>query len=468
AIWNALVQTGHALYNFLRAVKNAVIEALLTIWLYRIVILRTLATIIGLLMILSVAVVPILEISPKELEFGIQLILLIVGIGILYVAWFHQVNHFVKQSLLTIRDAIVQTAHTVHNFLVAAKNTIVAFFQYTWGHRIDILRAITTTIGGILVLAGLFSSSMNLDDFRLVFVLFGLILLYFAWIHHVNNFVKQSAITIHNAVIQAARAIKNFFVAVKDAIIQTFHAIVQFLKNTYHALVQFFQTYYIEIIRYSATIVGALSVIIGSLGTMGQNPVGLLLIVGGFIILYTAWFHQVNHIIRQSLLFLRNAIVSTVQALIKFLTDVKNAIVQTFYSIGSFIKKAGIQLGQLFRAAIDLTIPIILVVLAISILFYGSIVLISGIIDPSGVQMSEIFFSIPILGDVLKFVAAIIQGEAYSENLLGVFADQVFLIPLGAALIVIGGIIFLFVSLKKESMRLQGFLNPRDSNKGDE
>jgi hypothetical protein len=551
-IWNTFVKAGHALYKFLIEVKEAVIEALHTIWLYRIAILRVFATILGPLMILvSFVVVPFLEISPDQLEFGIQLLLLIVGLSVLYTAWFYQVNHFVKQSLLAIRNAIVNTAHAiknffvaavnaliqashsiwnhrvaiiraiitisgsimtfiglllffyrmydlslisglelflilagvvllyvawfhqvnlavkqlsiairgalvrttraVHNFLVAVTNSIIAFFHYVWDHRIDILRAFTTIIGSILVLAGLFPPSMDLFDFRLVLILGGILILYFAWFYQVNHFVIQSAIALRNA-----------FQQLMHAIGQALRAFFQFLKDIYRAIIQFFQTYYIEIIRYTNTCVGVLIIIVGL--TRIQDSLGLLMVGGGLTVIYIAWFNQVNRLIKQIIRSIQEVFTRAFHAF-------KNAIEQAFQALRTFVKKLVTQLNQLFRTTIDLTIPIVLVILAISVLFYGFIVLISGLIDPSGVQMSEIFLNIPIFGDFLGFIAAIIQGEVYSENLLGVFADQVFLIPLGAALIVISVIIFLFVALKKENMRLQSLLNPPDSydsSKGDD
>ena len=451
-IWNTSVKAGHALYNFLIIVKNTVIEALHTIWLYRIVILRAFATILGPLMILvSFVVVPFLEISPEQLGFGIQLVLLIAGLSVLYAAWFYQVNHFIKQSLLAIRNALALTARTVYDFFITVTNSIVALFHYVWDHRIDILRAITTVLGSILVLAGLFPPSTDLFDFRLVLILVGILVLYFAWFHQVNHFVIQSVIALHNAFHQLMHAIG-----------QALRAFFQFLKDTYSAIVQFFQTYYIEIIRYSVTCIGALIIVVGL--TRLQDSLGLLLVGVGLIIIYFAWFNQVNRFIKQTLRSIQDAFIRVFLAF-------KNTIEQAFHALGAFMKKIAIQLNQLIHTTIDLIIPIVLVILAISVLFYGFIVLISGLIDPSGFQISEIFLSIPILGDLLGVIAAIIQGEVYSENLLGVFADQVFLIPLGAALIVIGGIIFLFVALKKENMRLQSLLNPTDSydsKKGDE
>lgn len=452
-IGNALVQTGHALYNFLREVKIALIEALRTIYTYRIVILRAFATILGPLMILSVPFVPLLDITP-EAVFGIQLVLLIVGIGILYTAWFYQVNQFVKQLSIAIRDATAQTAHAVYNLLVVIKTSIVTFFRYIFDHRIDIVRAISTITGSIFILAGLFPTpELNYVNIRFVLILGGIIILYIAWLQHINHFVKLTAVAIQNALVQTARAIKNFFVAVKIAIIQTLRAINQF-----------FQTYYIEIIRYSATCIGVLSFVVG-LMLMFQDPLGLLLIGGGLVILYAAWSHQVNRFIKQTLQAIKDTFVHAVRVIQNFLTKVKNALVQTFYALGSFLKKAGNQLEQLFGAAIDMIIPIVLITLAISVSLYGFIVLISGLIDPSGVQMSNIFLSIPILGPILDFSASIIQGGSYDGNLLGVFVEQIFLIPLGAALIVVGVVMFLFVALKKEDIRLKSLLNS-DSNKG--
>ncbi len=536
-IWNTLVQAGHTLYIFLIKVKNTVIEALHTIWLYRVVILRAFATILGPLMILSVAVVPLLEISPVQLEFGIQLVIVISGFCVLYTAWFYQVNHFVKQSLLAIRNAIVKTVYTIKNFFVAAINALVQagrafilfidatlhtiwehritilramitisgsimtsigllllfysiynvslisglelffillglvllygawfhqvnqfvkqlsiairdiitqtigvihnFFQYTWDHRIDILRAITTTTGSILVLAGLFPINLIEFNIRLVLILGGIILLYIAWLHQVNQFIRQSAVAIGNAIVQ-----------------------------TYHTIIQFLQTYYIEIIRYSATCIGVLSLILGFISIF-QDPLGLLLLGGGCVILYAAWFHQVNQFIIQTLQMIKEAFVHAARTFHNLLINVKNAIVSAFYALGAFMRKVGFQLNQLFRATVDLIIPIILILLAFSVSFYGVIVLISGFVDISGVSTSEFFISIPILGSILEFFAALIQWGTYERNLLGFFADSPFLIPLGAALIVVGVVILLFVALKKENMRLKTLLNtPNNINSG--
>ncbi|UCG01428.1 MAG: hypothetical protein JSW11_17635 [Candidatus Heimdallarchaeota archaeon] len=546
-IWNTLVLTGHALYNFLIKVKEAVIEALHTIWFYRIVILRAFATILGPLMILvSFVVVPFLEISPEQLQFGIQLVLLIAGLSVLYAAWFYQVNHFVKQSLLAIRNAIVNTAHdiknffvtainaliqaghsiwehriaiiraimtisgsimtsigllllfyrmydmslisglelflilagvlllyvawfhqvnlafkqlsiairnalvqtanAVHKFLVAVTNSIAAFFQYAWDHRIYILRAVTTITASILILAGLLPPSRELFDFRLVLILGGILLLYLAWFHQVNQFVLQSAITLRNA-----------FQQLMHAIGQALRAFFQFLKDTYNTIVQFFQTYYIEIIRFSTTCLGILSLIVGLVWL--QEPLGWLLIGSGLVILYATWFHKVNHFIIHTLQAIWDALLRTVHA-------IKDAFKRAFYALGDFMRKLGNQLILLFRTTIDLTIPIILILLAISVSFYGVIVLLSGFVDPSGVEISEFFLRIDILG-VLAFLASIIQWGTYERNLLGFFANSPFLIPLGAALIVVGIVIFLFVALKKENMRLKSLLSSTDSIESD-
>ncbi|MFX0206558.1 MAG: hypothetical protein ACFFDT_11285 [Candidatus Hodarchaeota archaeon] len=615
-IWNTLVQTAHSLYNFLRRVKNRVIEGLHTIWLYRIVILRVIATILGPLMILSVAIVPVFGFT-SEIVVLIQVMFFIVGFGILYSAWFHQVNHFVKQTAsilknfsitvkdallqvtrsfiefidnlfhkiwehriniiramvtisgsillsigllslyyyvwfrefllvgffefylitiglfllylawfrvvtnsiasffrytwdhrvdilravttisgsilvlvglfppspvlfdyrlilipcglvfiyfawlhqvnqavkhlgIAIRDAIAQIATAVYALLVSVINSMITFFHYTWDHRIDILRAITTITGSILLLAGLFPPSRELFDFRAVLIIIGVIFLYLAWFRHVNDFIKQSAIAIHAALQKAL-----------DAIIQAFRAFFQYLRDVYHKIVQFFQTYYIEIIRYFTTCVGLILLIVGLIRL--YDPSGWLLLGGGLIILYAAWVHQVNRIIIQILRAIWNGIVQTAYAFQNFLIRVKNVLRRVFLALGGFMRKVALQLNQLLHTTVDLIIPIILILLALSVSIYGVIVLLSGLVDPSGVSISNSFLAIPILGAILEFFASIIQWGTYERNLLGFFPrSSAFLIPLGAALIVVGVVLFLFVALKKEKMRLHTL---RDSSK---
>ncbi|MHA2246576.1 MAG: hypothetical protein ACXADY_16660 [Candidatus Hodarchaeales archaeon] len=504
---NVLVQTVHTIHNFLITVKNAGVKAVRAFIAYLVSVKNTIVQAVRVtIQFLRTYYVEILRYSTTFLgglflftgltavvlrtQSGYEVWLIGGGLTFLWIAWFHKVNQFIKQSLLSLGDVIVRGYHTFVKFLIDVKNAIVkavrsaylatvAFFHYAWDHRVDIIRAFLTITGSLLIIAPLSLPFFTVSEYKIepgisiLLIFMGLVFLYIAWFRQVNQFVKQSLQALRDAIVHAAHAFYNFLVDVKNAIVKA-------VRSAYLATVAFFHytwDHRVDIIRAFLTITGSLLIIAPlslpffAVSEYKIEPgISILLIFMGFVFLYIAWFRQVNQFVKQSLQALRDAIVHAAHSFYNFLVDVKNAFVQAFYAIGSFMKKVGNQLEQLFRAAIDLTIPIVLIILAVSVLLYGFILLISGVINPDGDQMSKFFISIPILGDILDFSASIIQGGDYNGNLLGVFVgDPVFLIPLGAALIVVGAVILLFVVLKKENMRLKSLLNSpsnSDSNKG--
>ncbi|UCG90235.1 MAG: hypothetical protein JSU57_00475 [Candidatus Heimdallarchaeota archaeon] len=517
-LMNALVQTAHTLYNFLIAVKTAIIKAIRAfikllvdiknaiiqvarvtmhiirdtfhyIWDHRIDILRAIATVVGSILTFIGFLLMSYSWYEASLIANLELLVIVIGFTLLYAAWFYQINHITKRSLLAVRSAIIKTAHDFYNFLIATRKAIVqairatvrfirdtlrsaylavlTFLHYTWDHRIDILRAITTITGFILALAGLFPLWAQIGQgIRLILFVSGLTILYIAWLHQVNHFVKQTTIAIYNALVQTARAIKNFFIAVRDAIIQAIRAFFQFLKDTYRAIVQFFQTYYIEIIRYSATCIGVLSFIVGFV-TIFQDPFGFLFVVGGLIILYAAWFNQVNRFIIQTLQAIRDAIVHGAQVFLNFLRNVKNAIIQAFNSLISFLSTALTQFGRLVVAIFDSIILILSIILSVSAIFYGIVLILSGLFDPSG-EWTKVLLAenLPILGVFIELIAKFVQNmtlfdisrilASEVETLLGAWADQppIILIILGIPFIAPGVILVIITFLMRDTIKL--------------
>ncbi|UCE14360.1 MAG: hypothetical protein JSV04_04080, partial [Candidatus Heimdallarchaeota archaeon] len=220
----------------------------------------------------------------------------------------------------------------------------------------------------------------------------------------------------------------------------------------------------IDIFRAFITIIGFVLVCIGFLSLFNQmyaeswvggfEPFFILVGVG---LLYLSWRHQVNHVIKQSLLTLRDAIVNAVQAFVKFLIDVKNAIINTIYSIGSFIKKAGIQLGRIFSAIVDSIIPIIFGTISLIVILYGLFVLIYTLIPSVGVALDEFFIQIP----PVAIIASLIQQEGYHGTLIGEFERMLqegygfFVIAVAAIFVIVGVMLLLIIVLKRESMHLK-------------
>ncbi len=517
-LMNALVQTAHTLYNFLIAIKKAIIKAIRAfikilvdvknaiiqaarvtmhvirdtfhyIWDHRIDILRAIATVVGSIITFIGFLLMSYSWYDASMIANLELLVIVIGFTLLYAAWFYQINHITKRSLLAVRSAIIKIIHDSYNFLIATRNAIIqairamvrfindtlrstylavlTFLHYTWDHRIDILRAITTITGFILALAGLFPFWTQIDQgIRLILFVSGLTILYITWLHQVNHFVKQTAIAIYNALVQTAHAIKNFFIAVKDAIIQAIRAFFQFLKDTYRAIVQFFQTYYIEIIRYSATCIGVLSFIVGFV-TIFQDPFGLLLVAGGLIILYAAWYNQVNRLIKQNLQAIRDAIVHGAQVFLNFLRNVKKAIIQAFNSLISFLSSALTQFGRLVVTIFDSIVLILSIILSVSAIFYGIVLILSGLLDPSG-EWTKFFLeeNLPILGVFIELIAKFVQNmtlfdinrilASEVETLLGAWAGQppIILIILGIPFIAPGVILVIITFLMRDTIKL--------------
>ncbi|MFX0183106.1 MAG: hypothetical protein ACFE95_08510 [Candidatus Hodarchaeota archaeon] len=363
AIKGAIVKIAHAFYNFLVETKNAIVQAiratirfirdtLRSAYLasvaflhyvldHRIDILRALATVIGPLVILGALILPIPSTNIGLLVRGA---IILIGCGFLYAAWFYQVNHFVKRSLLAIKDAIVKIVHAFYNFLVEAKNAFahairttirffrdtlrsaylasIAFLHYTWDHRIDISRAIMTIIGSILTLGYLLMLIFGYEvplfkDLEVLVILIGLIFLYVAWFYKVNLFAKQAAI-----------AIRNGFIVAKNAVVQAIKATIKFTQETLQAIWE----HRIAIMRSLATLICPL-IMLSAVFLPIPWPefelfTRLMIFLLGIGLLYAAWFHQVNHFAKQSVIAIHNTI-----------SVIKDVIVQAVHATIQIVDK---------------------------------------------------------------------------------------------------------------------------------
>ncbi|MFX1515270.1 MAG: hypothetical protein ACFFC6_03110 [Promethearchaeota archaeon] len=458
AIFQFLVDTKNAIVLVTRSTYLATMAFLHSTWDHRVDILRALSTIIGAFVVLFGVVVFFssmivvsgytIVISPQFTDLG-GLVGIIIGGLFLYAAWFRQTNLFVKRSLIAFRNVLVTIKNTIVQAVRSAYLATVAFLHYTWNHRVDILRAFLTITGGVFVYIGL-SISLNswfTDLFGIGEMILGGIFVYVAQFHQTNNFIKRTLIAIRDAIVRTCHAIYNFLVDVKNAIVHT-------VRSAYLATVAFL--YYIwdhnvDILRALASLTGPLMILRAFFPDLGltQPLISLVLLVCGLGLLYAAWFSQVNHYIKQSLIAIRNALAQAALIVVQFLSQ------------------ALAQLGQLVVAMIDSIILILCILLSVSAIFYGFVLILSGIIDPSG-EWTRIFLaeSLPILGEFIELIAKFVQNftlfnlqqilESDVETLLGEWAgeERIILIILGVSFITPGVILGIITFLMRDSIKL--------------
>ncbi|MFX1508201.1 MAG: hypothetical protein ACFFDC_19110, partial [Promethearchaeota archaeon] len=154
AIKNVLILTGQAIKNFFITVKDVFIQTIHTVWDHRITISRAILTTAGSI----VTVTSIISLFGFTVEFvpwmsdTLELLFLLFGIVLLYIAWFNQVNQFVKESVITIWNTFVKAGHMLYNFLRRVKNAVIEALHTIWFYRIVILRASATILGPSMIL----------------------------------------------------------------------------------------------------------------------------------------------------------------------------------------------------------------------------------------------------------------------------------------------------------------------------
>jgi len=117
--------------------------------------------------------------------------------------------------------------------------------------------------------------------------------------------------------------------------------------------------------------------------------ISVLMLLVGTTLLCWIWYHQI----------------------IRFLAATYHAAGKALTEFYGFITKAIRQLTKWIVTIFDSTIVIAIVILSISAIGFGLILILSGIIDPTGVWTERYLHSIPIFGDLLWLIAAILQGK---------------------------------------------------------
>ncbi|MFW9997229.1 MAG: hypothetical protein ACFFD4_34615 [Candidatus Odinarchaeota archaeon] len=439
--------------------------------------LSTVMTILGLylLVIHSVASLPV------------SAILVVLGAGVIAILWLTEVKNLVKKVFRSIIDAMARTYLAIASFLravtVAVAQTYRSSVLFLRTHYKEILRYSTTMIGDIIIITGflLLPSDLLLGILAIVS---GIVLLYVAWFHQVNQTIKQIIKAVIDAFVRAYRTASLFlrtyykdilrysatitgllilFTGLGSAVMgitlegalmtftgvllllivwfhefkRIFNQVSDYITEKVRVFILFLRKYYIDIIRYSTTAIGAflfnygfLALFLWSFTWPGNQIAGPVLMLAGVLIICLSWFQQ------------------TKKVLYKF----SQSICITLGYARKFLSSALTQLGQLIAVIIDSIIFISLMVLSISAVLYGMVLILSGLIDPSGSWTTQFLYNIPLL----ELLARVIQGPLYNETLLGFFAglDPLILILSGAAFIAPGVIIALINFLMRESLKL--------------
>jgi hypothetical protein len=487
AVVGAITRAYRAFVNYLKAVAAAIVRGykafVLFLRTYYLEILRYSITIIGFFLF----TVSFLLLPNNQILYSLGMA---IGVAFLYVTWFRQVNHTIKQALLTVVDAITRVYNAFVNFLKIITAAIVrgykTFVLFLRTYYLEIIRYTVTGVALVLMFAGtmmpwFFPLAALTDYFPFFTFLLGYFIAVTAWYRHsyfrtictslstvvtilglylfvfypitgtdplsflISGFLVATGIVVivFLWLKELRELVRQAIDVIIDALIRAYRAFVSLLRSiadtigkTYHAFVLFLHTHYVTILRYSGSTVGVFLFNWGFLLLFLWNfswprlPItGSVLMIVGVIFMCLSWPQQIKQVI----------------------IKVNKSIYVVMQYTSKFLSSALTQLGQLIVTAIDSIVLISLFVLSVSAVLYGIVLVISGFIDPTGVWTTWFLYNIPFL----ELLARILQGTS-PKTLLGFFADlpSLILILTGVAFIAPGVIIALINFLMRESMKL--------------
>jgi hypothetical protein len=274
AIKQAFMATIKAVSDFLKTVWNIFKQAFLTINEFLRVnfgeIVRATTTIVGpFLIIIGFSYYPNAPTTDWKLT---NIGLIILGLGMILWAWRSQIKEIILTAAHSIRDALGAFGHYIWDVGVEIKDAVVSFFNYVLNYWKEILRAITTILSVLLISNGVFLGN-------LLFLVTGIVILYVTWFSQVNEFLNRTARSIYTALIAFGHYLWDVGVEIKDAVASFFTYVLSLWK---------------EILRAGATIIGIFLILIG-ISQLDLFPLG-----AGIVILYAAWFSQVNDFLNRT------------------------------------------------------------------------------------------------------------------------------------------------------------------------
>ncbi len=398
------------------SIKASVIAFGKYLWLYRLSILRAGMSIAGPISIFYGIFTPTLGLAG-------QVLLSLLGIGLIYAAWRKEINQLIIQTILAIRDAFISFLRFLWDTGSAIKRAIYDFFVYVWKIREAIFRAVMTVTGIILIVTSVYSVNPIVILGLNFFLILGFLLLYLVWYPQVHSFINQTVKAIGSTFISFGNFIREVVGAIKEGIINYFHYIWS-LRYT--------------IRKMAVTITGVILELIGLAVLLSNGEIWIYLpcLIFGSIFLIAAWSEEI-----------RKMVDLTIQAILKAI----GAII-------SFSSRIAEQLLNLFGAILDSIIYIAIVTLGVTAFGYGVILVVSGLLDDKGAWTKTVIYPIPLIGDILWLFASILQGIPVREveNLIGIFANDpvIVLLLLGLIFIIVGVVIPFITYFSRDSLKI--------------
>ncbi|MHA1976489.1 MAG: hypothetical protein ACW98I_06310 [Candidatus Hodarchaeales archaeon] len=318
--------------QFMINTVHTIVSTARYLWSIRIAIARGFMTISGFTLI-------ILTITPQfdYLADYIHYLLIIAGIGLLYLAWLSQINNAIIQTAHAIKKTLVLFGHFVWDTGGAIKQATIDTFQYLWLIRLKLLRAGMTLTGGSISLYAVSNPSLGSWVQPILFGL-GLAILYAAWYVRVNDITKQLVSAIVNGFILFGTYIKNTGVAIKEALI-SFGQSIWLIR--------------MGILRAGMTIVGPILMVYGLMSSSFGVVLQGFLFGNGLWIFYAAWYSPINNF------FIRmgHSLVNSLKALGRFIWDIGVAIKDAFISLGQYL---WLIRGGLLRVGMTILGPVVM------------------------------------------------------------------------------------------------------------
>jgi len=356
----------------------------------------------------------------------------------------HATWQFLKDAGQAFKQAFLAICGSIWNAYLKVKIFLITYY-------LEILRYVISIFGLVIMFFGLvYWSSSPFIAFSLIFI--GYLISFLAWYNH--SYLKNAGTLLSIIIFLMSlvllitfpyEGISGFLmipaiinviylwrVEIKELIIQIKNAIFNAINRTIEAIIAFF-------VAIIAAVAETVVMIKSFFKSIWARRVAILRVFGtilgfaldllGIIFLFLAWYDFSNPNIDIAIFLFGKPLVEVwfipvlmllvgttllcwiwVHQIISFLAATYNAVIKAFTEFYVFITKAIKQLSKWIVTISDSTIVIAIVILSISAIGFGLILIISGIIDPTGAWTKQYLHSIPIFGDLLWFIAAILQG----------------------------------------------------------
>ncbi|MHA2364595.1 MAG: hypothetical protein ACXAC7_11615 [Candidatus Hodarchaeales archaeon] len=317
-----------SIFSFLKDIYYIIIS-------YHKGIIRTLSSILAIILILTwIGLLNINFIPPNSF------MALFSGLALLFLTWLHIIYSIVNKSLIKGINGLKK----INAWLI--KN------------RKEIIQSISSGIGIILILAGIFL--VKNEILMGLLIISGLFLLYVTWFNLVNRKIKSIINWLFELTIAIIYSIASFLLLCFNAILAFIIEIFTWLERNWK-----------KIIHYSLTILSICFITFGFIESVyNQSPIGIISLFIGIIGFYLLWATEINLLVSE------------------YARRVNNFLKNTFETIQNFLNQLFAQIKYALHVCFYYGFNWAIVWIALGfgsvLLIFGSIVSLSGLVDNSG------------------------------------------------------------------------------------